>query len=336
MTKPHCLYRSGLAGLLSAGLCISTAVVADDGPAPSQTDAPVVETTIGRSANVESDLSGEFAEFLGGQQRAETVVGGLRTGETFELQTSGPDGAVTVVEPPTGTMGYGNVRLSLRLAEARLAELGIAQPTDAQLHAMLVGGEIDGVAVDGILAERAAGAGWGEIAQRYDLKVGQLMGKAPARTVATPTVEPTSARGNGYIPSGKTPYRGVASTNRGQQIKAEKQAARANGYIPSGSAPVSSAAGPGGGLAHAKQGGAKKNGYIPSGSSHGRGVVAASGGVAAASSRPKGGLAKGHAGGYVPSGGGAGVVSAANASATASVSAGGGRGQAKGHSKKHK
>ena len=41
-----------------------------------------------------------------------------------------------IIDPPTGTMGYGNVRLTLKLAEARLARYGISLPTSRKLSAV--------------------------------------------------------------------------------------------------------------------------------------------------------------------------------------------------------
>ena len=358
-------------------------------------------SSIGRSDNVESKLSAEFADFLGNEDRASRVVEGLRTGEEFRLggqhrdygrvehhgtreqsgsfsgtheHSSPPPGGghhQNTIDPPTGTMGYGNVRLTLNLAEARLAQLGVSQPSNRELSAILVGGKIDGVEVEGILNERAAGAGWGEIAQRYDLKVGQLMGKGA--TAEAVTLQPKSSgyrgrysdgeqsssasgetdakvpsvqsgkhvtRSNGYIPSGKAGVTSGVTAYKTQGLQKQKHAARRNGYIPSGSSAVTTAGNHGNsGVASLKGSGVRKNGYIPSGKghAHGAGIVSASGGSLTGQSAVKSGHAKGHMKGYVPSGAGthnAGVVSATNSSTTASVSsAGGGRGQAKGHTK---
>lgn len=332
-------------------------------------------STIGRSVNVESKLSAEFAEFLGGDEQAATVVEGLRTGEEFHLAdaatdpdatgsttqgpvSSGDAGSQPVVDqpttgtnidPPTGTMGYGNVRITLKLAQAQLEQLGISQPTNEQLSAALVGGEIDGVAMEGILNERAAGAGWGEIAQRYDLKVGQLMGKAPTtKTAATIPVEEQNAaasttsttRSNGYIPSGKTKFTHASQVTGNKAQRSPTHGAKRNGYIPSGSSAAATAANRGAVAAGSARGsGAKKNGYIPSGGSQGSGagIVSAHGAGGASDAKVKQGSGKGPMKGYVASGGtqSAGIVSAANASSTAAVSAAGGHGQAKGHAKGH-
>lgn len=263
------------------------------------------DTSVGTSAQTEGTLVTEFSGFLGGDEQATTVVDGLRQGSAFTLGgeageggTAGAEG--TTVEPPTGTMGYGNVRLSLKMAESQLAGMGITEPTNEELAAALVGGEINGQAVDGVLTMRADGMGWGQIAQEYDTTVGQLMGKGHAGTVTTTTgdggTQVTTASGNGYIPS-----------------------------HPKGGAPG--------------QVKAAGNGYIPSGKGHGTGagIVSGAGGAAStgagngnAYGHGKGGVSATHAAnknGYVPgsvSGGGAGVTHAAAA-------AGGAQGLAKGH-----
>ena len=352
---------------------------------------PGTETSsIGRSENVESKLSAEFADFLGGEEKASRVVEGLRTGDEFRLDgRDHDDGWVThhrnmdysgpptgggrhlhTIDPPTGTMGYGNVRLTLRLAEARLAEMGIAQPNNRELSAILVGGKIDGVQVEGILNERAAGAGWGEIAQRYDLKVGQIMGKgATAETVAVQPYNsehysrdmagersrsasgetaPTatsfhagshSAHSNSDIPGGNAGVASGSSVYEGQGVRNQKHAALGNGYIPSGSSSVTTAGNhSAAGAPGLKASRGETNGYIPSGKGHARGVgiVSASGGSIGGQSDLKSGHAKGHMKGYVPSSAGgnsAGIVSAANASRSATVSSAGGQGHANGRGK---
>lgn len=316
----HCSKRSFLPFVaLSGAFWLATTVVNADDVDPSLItggdDTPVVSdpNPIGQSSTVESKLSNEFVEFLGSEEQAQRVVSGLRTGESFSLepQDATVDGVSppladtaqpAVIDPPTGTMGYGNVRLTLKLAEARLAEYGISQPTNEQLSAVLVGGDIDGTVVEGILNERAAGAGWGEIAQRYDLKVGELMGKGKSVTTISPATETTVTNGQGAV--GKSLHAaGGATTNFGN------------------------------GATHKAVG----NGYISSGKGHayGLGIVSAQGGNAAALGGSQSGKGNGYAKGHTVAGNvarGAGVISAGNATA-ASVNAGGGKGLAKGHAK---
>jgi hypothetical protein len=200
---------------------------------PAANAAEPTTTTVGTSENTEAKLSAEFAAFLGGETQAHTVINGLRQGTAFDLvtQTTMTDPATgqtttttttTTIDPPTGTMGYGNVRIALRLAQAELGELGITQPTPEQLSAILLGGTINSTQVDGILAMRADGMGWGQIAQHYGTTVGQLMGKGAGLTKQTTAT--TQAKTTGK-----------ATTTANQAAKqAPATQAKANGYIPTG------------------------------------------------------------------------------------------------------
>jgi len=291
------------------------------------TDTTTTDTTptstqmIGTSVQTEAKLSQEFAEFLGSEEQAAQVVEGLRQGSSFSLSsgsgetetTAGGEGdtaalEVGAIEPPTGTMGYGNVKLTLRLAESKLQQMGITQPTPDELSAVLLGGDVNGQAVDGILAMRAEGMGWGEIAQQYDMKVGQIMGNghgvadanaaAQAATETATTTTASTASGNGYIPS--------SSTKSAPGLVRQQS----NGYIAS------------------------------SKGQHGRGIISANGAsVQQASYQKSNGKAhtikannsytQGNKHGYIASGSAAGGAGAARITSAAAVQ--GGAGKARGH-----
>jgi hypothetical protein len=76
-------------------------------------------------------------------------------------------------------MGFGNVDISLSLAKAELAALGISQPTPQQLQAALMGGSVStskGTTVlPGILTLRSEGKGWGVVAKSLGLKLGEVV-----------------------------------------------------------------------------------------------------------------------------------------------------------------
>jgi hypothetical protein len=107
------------------------------------------------------------------------------------------DPVATTFTPPTRPMGWGNVSHALSLAQDALARLGITQPTNAQLQAALMGGDVTGadgsaVALRGILQMRADGMGWGQIAKASGTTMGAVVsstramqGKIPATTPAT-------------------------------------------------------------------------------------------------------------------------------------------------------
>jgi hypothetical protein len=108
--------------------------------------------------------------------------------------------ATTTQALPTGKMGFGNVKISLALAQESLRQQNIMQPTSEQLHTALVGGQMvpgdSTTTTNGILQMRSEGMGWGQIAQKYDVKLGQLMsGKQPASTTTTSTTGTTTSKG---------------------------------------------------------------------------------------------------------------------------------------------
>lgn len=129
-----------------------------------------------------------YTRFAGSQENAEALVGGLRTGSEVVLVSPGVD-PDTVVEtsfvPVTGAMGYGEANLSLALAEAQLAAMGIVEPTAEQIAWALNGGTLVGtdgeLAFDGVLQMRADGMGWGRIAQELEMNLGEVVS---ARTPA--------------------------------------------------------------------------------------------------------------------------------------------------------
>lgn len=248
----------------------------------STSTTSITTTAVGASSNTEAKLSAEFAEFLGGTEQADAVVSGLRQGTAFSLDaasnstgttgttnttgssttgTSPSTTTTTTIDPPTGSMGYGNVRITLRLAQAQLNQMGITQPTAEELSAVLLGGEINGTRVDGILTMRADGMGWGQIAKEYGMTVGQLMGKGAGLTKQATTLETKTTPKAGAVSS--------ATTKSGQ--------ARSNGYISS--SPKSASAST-----------ARSNGYIPSGSgkTQGVGMVSAAGGSLGSSGQGNG------------------------------------------------
>ena len=153
-------------------------------------------------------LSSEFSSFLGDDSTA--VVTGLRTGTPFDLTSTTTDPAgiptttVTTITPPTRPMGFGNVKITLALAEAQLSQYGITQPTPEQLQAALLGGAImtgSGTTatttdIQGVLTLRSQGMGWGGISKELGFKLGSVVsGHNAAKHGAT--VGTTSSTGSG-------------------------------------------------------------------------------------------------------------------------------------------
>jgi hypothetical protein len=162
--------------------------------------APAVNfaQTTPTSSTPATNISNEYSYFLK-NVNSQQVVNDLRNGQwtrtTVDPQTNT---TTTTTQPlPTGKMGYGNVKISLALAQQSLSQQGITQPTSQQLYTTLAGGQmVPGDATTttrGILQMRADGMGWGQIAQKYDVKLGQLMsGKQPASTTTTSSTTATS------------------------------------------------------------------------------------------------------------------------------------------------
>ena len=168
--------------LLAAGVTVALAAT----PALAQTSGGTSPTTATTSQE-STRLTTEFTTFAGSDTNAQALVNGLRSGSSITLTetVAGTNGApstttTTTFTPATGKMGYGNVKIALSLAEASLAQAGITDPTATELEAALNGGTLvlaDGTSIDlnGVLAERAAGQGWGQIAHSMGFKLGDVM-----------------------------------------------------------------------------------------------------------------------------------------------------------------
>ena len=162
-------------------------------------------------AQVASKIASNFASLAGSEENALALVNALRTGDAVKL-TYPPTGTgttptISTIDPPTGNMGWGNVKIALALAQDQLARAGIANPTAGQLQAALNGGTVsvknpDGTTTTtqlrGVLQMRVDGMGWGEIAQATGTKVGPVvsqlkMAHAKVATIPAGTASTTAA-----------------------------------------------------------------------------------------------------------------------------------------------
>jgi hypothetical protein len=134
----------------------------------------------------EARIISSFSVFAGSEANALSLVAGLRQGSDITLTVpanGGQPGAATRFTPPTGPMGYGNVRISLALAREQLARLGVTRPTPSQIKAVLAGGgvasRVSGRAtpflLPGVLQMRAGGMGWAKIADTMGVPLGPAM-----------------------------------------------------------------------------------------------------------------------------------------------------------------
>lgn len=112
------------------------------------------------AAQSEQTLVERYTNLAGSRSGAQALVTGLREGSDIELTYSGTK---LTIDPPTGKMGNGNVNIALALTEASLKDS--AKPTAQQFQA----------ALSGVLEQRAAGRGWGEIANSLGFKLGEVV-----------------------------------------------------------------------------------------------------------------------------------------------------------------
>jgi len=135
---------------------------------------------------VRDKISADFVEFAGSEENAEALVTGLRDGSEVTLTAEDANGDPTesTFTPPTDHLGWGNVFISMALAEQKLESLGITDPTPEQIEAALVGGAIEvendqgvleTVELEGILQQRADGMGWGQIAKTNGFNLGKVI-----------------------------------------------------------------------------------------------------------------------------------------------------------------
>lgn len=177
------LKRHAVSALLIVALGGSTAVALAQSASNdlNQAAASFDRTASAAPTRAAESIARDFSALAGSESAALALVQGLHNGTAVVLQ---PDVAATpqselVTVTPTSRMGYGNVFITLALAQASLDKAGITAPTSAELAAALTGGTIliNGQATNfrGILTMRAAGTGWGKIAQESGFKLGRVI-----------------------------------------------------------------------------------------------------------------------------------------------------------------
>ena len=121
-------------------------------------------------SQVAAKIAGKYVNLAGSEENALALVMALHEGSSVTLTAPDADVPdVTTIEPPTGKMGWSDVKFALVIAQDRLYRAGIMRPTGEQLQAALTGGDLrrrDGIVVSmkGVLQMRAAGMGWKQIA----------------------------------------------------------------------------------------------------------------------------------------------------------------------------
>lgn len=204
--------------LIAAALFATAPVLSQDAPPPDD-DAVVEQASVPRDR-----LADRYTDLAGSEEAAGDLVDALRAGEDFvvveEVVTENEDGTTTtttvetVIANPAGPMGWGEVNITLSLAQA-LVEAG-AYP---DLQSALTGVETtvtnpDGTTTTtsegGVLAMRADGMGWGQIANTLGFRLGELV-----------SASNRNERANARIAGGKADRAarepGVARVDRGER-----------------------------------------------------------------------------------------------------------------------
>ena len=265
--------------------------------------------------HVATRIASDFTALAGSRDNALALVRALRSGTqvTLTSTTTGTTGTTgttssTSFTPPTGRMGWGNVFISLALAQSSLAQLGITKPTAAQLQAALMGGSVTGAdgtttALKGVLTMRADGMGWGQIAHSLGTKLGPVVSAIKSTQVKVAKLPATDA----------TPATSSATGTTNKSTAATNASSASKGLVTAGGVASS----------HASRG--LTTAGSSNASSRGQGIVNAAGGSGAGMTAA---TSHGHANG-------AGVVSASGASTTGAVTsaAGSGADNGKGHGK---
>lgn len=199
---------------LMLGATTDAAWAADNDKILTTQAARMDRYTTSRGQTVVSDkTAADFSSFYG-QDNSQSLAEGLRSGSEITLTTQAPDGSIstaTFTPPTTGSMGNGNVYISMALAQQQLTAAGITQPTAQQIQTAMVGGTLvpGGQPVEGVLQMRASGMGWGQIANSLGVKLGRVIGgmksanAALGRTTVRTGTTPTTA-GSTSTAAGKT------------------------------------------------------------------------------------------------------------------------------------
>jgi hypothetical protein len=174
---------------LQRGLRATVLAMACAVSAPALVQAQGVTATLDNAASTER-LIAEFGSWIGNPHDADQVVTTLRSG-----RPTATAGAASL-EPATGPLGYGEVRLALKLAQGALAQQGVTAPNASQLQAALHGGALltpqGEQMMEGVLPQKAQGTAWATMAGRYGLTTEDLLPPAGKAVVVKRAAEPSA------------------------------------------------------------------------------------------------------------------------------------------------
>lgn len=208
--------------VLSAAL--SAALFAASVPASAQ-DSSGDDTVVAEATVPAERLAERYADLAGSPEAAADLVSQLRSGGDFTvtetvttpvvdasgapvLDANGnPQTTTTSVERsidnPTGPMGYGEVNITLSMAQA-LVDSGAYPDLQSALSGTATtitnaDGTTTTTSSGGVLAMRADGMGWGKIAQQLGFNLGTLMSASNRNAKATDAVAAKATRSTGKI-----------------------------------------------------------------------------------------------------------------------------------------
>ena len=187
-TKKTIAALAAASAVLLFGSGLALAQTANDGTASTTITSPEG-----------ARMASSYSSFAGSLENAQSLVNGLRTGNSITLGPSltGPNATApsASLAPATGKMGYGNVNIAIALAKTSLAQQSISNPTPAQLSA----------ALSGVLGQRSQGMGWGQIAKDMGVTLGSVVsashtdksGKSSNHSAKTDNVAKANNAGTG-------------------------------------------------------------------------------------------------------------------------------------------
>lgn len=201
--------------VLTAALSAALFAVAPGFAQDADPDAPIIdEATVPKQRLVD-----RYTELAGSPEASADLVGALRGGDDFVVieevttTTAHPDGSTTTVTTPvehtianpTDKMGWGEVNITLSLAQA-MVDSGAAPDLASALGGITVT-HPDGTTTvtPGVLQLRADGGGWGNIAKQLGFNLGAL------------------------VSASNRSEKSVAATDRADQAKAERTAGKPDG-----------------------------------------------------------------------------------------------------------
>jgi len=136
-----------------------------------------------------ANLSAQYAEWAGSKANADSLVNGLRNGESITLVTVSENNKRTLAGFTAQTrMSPEEVAAALRESKRTLASLGIRKPSADQIQVALIGGELT-------LPNGSTKLISGPVSLRFEPEVIGTVAPAPVQTATvTPVGSPSALR----------------------------------------------------------------------------------------------------------------------------------------------